>query len=114
MCVGEFMVTQCVFFSLPLPPTTFLSTPMLAARSGRFYLQCDGVEIAGWGIITRAIKERFTGQPVSGVSMVPHPPACTVLGHQPKAQNGESGASSEPDDLNMEVRDMASFVAFAS
>lgn len=84
---------MCVFSSLPLPPATLLSPPMLAARSGRFYLQCDGVEIAGWGIITRAIKERFTGWPVSGVSTVPTLQHCTVLGHQRKAQNGESEAS---------------------
>lgn len=93
VCVSECMVTRCVFSSLPLPPATFLSPPMSAARSGRFYLQCDGVEIAGWGIITRAIKERFTGWPVSGVSTVPTLQHCTVLGHQRKAQNGESEAS---------------------
>lgn len=75
---------------------------------------CSATEwSAGWGIITRAIKERFTGQPVSGVSMVPHPPACTVLGDQPKAQNRESGASRERDDLNMKVRDVAALVASA-
>ncbi|TNN51659.1 hypothetical protein EYF80_038129 [Liparis tanakae] len=45
-------------------------------------IQCDGVEIAVWGIIMRAIKERFTGRPVSGVSTVPTLQRCTVLGHQ--------------------------------
>lgn len=103
VCVGECMVTRCVFSSLPLPLATILSPPPTpqpplhhstpAARSGRFYLQCDGVEIAGWGIITRTIKERFTGRPVSGVSTVPTLQHCNVLGHQRKAQNGESEAS---------------------
>ncbi|KAI9516472.1 hypothetical protein NQZ68_015974 [Dissostichus eleginoides] len=55
--------------------------PVLAERSSRLYLQCDGVQIAGWGIIIRAIKERFTGWPVSGVSTVPPLQHCNVLGH---------------------------------
>lgn len=107
-CVGEFMAAQCVFSSLPPPPPTIPSPPMTAARSGRFYLQCDGVEIAGWGIITRAIKERFTGRPVSGVSTVApshrrHPPACAMLGHQRKEPKMVGGRY----DLNMKVSNVA-------
>ncbi len=105
VCVCERKSAWSCDVRFPLPPATTSPThththtphtphtPMSAARSGRFYLQCDGVEIAGWGIITRAIKERFTGRPVSGVSTVPTLQHCTVLGHQQKAQNGESEAS---------------------
>lgn len=38
---------------------------------------------------------------------------CNVLGHQRKAQNRESEASGEFDDLNMKVRDVAALVASA-
>lgn len=66
-------VCVCVFSGPLLPPATKQSAPPplhLGSRSGGFYLQCDGVKIADWGIITRAIKERFTGRAVSGVSAV--------------------------------------------
>lgn len=36
---------------------------------------------------------------------------CTVLGHQRKAQKGESEASGERDDLNMKVRDVAALAS---
>lgn len=86
--------------------------PSISSGSGRFYLQCGRLAIAGWGIITRAIKEQFTGRPASGVSMVPHPEHCTVLGHQAKAQNTESQPGGECDDLNMKVTVAAALVAF--
>lgn len=92
MCVTVWSHYGCFLFSLlhyllnPLHPS---SSPMFTSEHGMSYLQCDGGDIAGWGIITRAIKERFTDRPVSGVSTA-GPPTLqhrSALGHQQKAQN---------------------------
>lgn len=85
---------MCVFPILPLPPPTTLSTPMSTARSGRSYLQCDEVEIADWGIIIGAIKERFTGRPESGVSTVSLPSSSTTTTNPPALHRAGSPTKS--------------------
>ena len=87
VCVWVHGHVMCVFQSPTIPPPTIQSTPHPhhVGCQKRQVLQCNGVEIAGWGIITSAIKERFTGRPVSGVSTVPHPLALHRAGSPVKS-----------------------------
>lgn len=69
VCLWNCRGTMCVFHS----PTISPSQPehhRVDYQERRLPSAVRRMDIADWGIITRAIKERFTEQPVSGVSTV--------------------------------------------